>query len=45
MKVPIRAAAKTVESFKALQAQAPITLGEFLNGYREAMADIPVGAE
>ena len=45
VKVPLRAAAKTVRSFKALQEQAPITLAEFLHGYREAMAGIPSGAE
>lgn len=45
MKVPLRAAAKTVGSFKALQEHAPITLVEFLEGYREATAGIPTGAE
>lgn len=45
MTVPLRAAAKTVGSFKALQEQAPISLAEFLDGYREAMIDIPTGAE
>lgn len=45
MKVPLQAAAKTVRSFKALQEHAPITLAEFLDGYRNVMAIIPGGAE
>eukprot|EP00752_Nemacystus_decipiens_P001220 g1220.t1 len=44
MKVPLRAAATTVTSFKALQEQGPISLVEFLDGYREAVADMPSGA-
>lgn len=45
MKVPLRAAAKTVRSFKDLQEQAPITLVEFMDGYRDVMADIAAGAK
>lgn len=43
IKVPLLAAAKTVRSFKVLEEQAPVTLVEFLGGYRDAMADIPAG--
>lgn len=43
MKVPLLAASTKVTSFKALEESAPITLEVFLTGYRDAMADVPVG--
>lgn len=41
MKVPLMAAAKSVGSLKRLEEHAPITLEEFLAGYRDAMTGIP----
>ncbi|CAM9185022.1 unnamed protein product, partial [Hapterophycus canaliculatus] len=41
MKVPLKEAAKTVSSFKALEKESTITLEKFLIGYRDATADTP----
>lgn len=42
VKVHMKAAASKTRLFKALQDQAPVTLKDFVAGYRGAMSHIPL---
>ena len=42
VKVHMKAAARKTPSFKALQNQAPVTLEDFVTGYRGALSHIPL---
>ena len=42
VKEHMKKAARKTRSFEALQKQAPVTVDEFLAGYRDAMFHIPL---